>query len=331
MNEEDYDIQKIMDYLLANLSADETERFDELAFTDDQFAAMLKAAENEMVDAYLQGELSGARLEKFESYYLSSPRRREKVAFARSLQSFAEREIKVAKTETAKTAEKIPFWNFFKNPVFQFGFAAAALLIAAFGIFRLANYETEKPTIEKAQKTTPTPETAAISNQNQVQINENTTVQNSVPSAVNTEKPQSTPKPQKNVGEDNKPPPEKEKPALTPPKPIVAFLALAAPRRSSSSIPNFNLPKNAAKVAIELELVTDEYNLYHIKLAGETGKTNLQLKGSFKAQNKGARKVLNINFPAELLNDGIYLLIVSGVSKDGEEVIASYPFRSVIK
>lgn len=328
MNEKDYDNRKITAYLLADLSEEETVRFDELAFTDEQFAAAFKSAENNLIDSYLQGELADATLGKFETYYLASAHRREKVKFARALQTFVEKEI--GTFEKQRSSEKVSFRDFFASPLrlLQFGFAAAALLVVAFGIFWLANSQSEKPIIETAQKNTPTPQTAAMPNQTDEQNNINANVEIS-PSAVITDP---SPKPEKSVNENTKPAPGKEKLTATPQKPIVAFLALAAPLRGSNKIPLFTVPKNAAKIAVELELEGDEYDFYHVKLAGETGKTNLRLNGSFKARNRGGSKVLNLNFPSELLNDGIYLLTVSGIKKDGEaEVITTYPFRCVIK
>lgn len=46
MNKQTHDYQGITDYLLGSLRPDEVERFDELSFTDDEFAAQLQAAES---------------------------------------------------------------------------------------------------------------------------------------------------------------------------------------------------------------------------------------------------------------------------------------------
>lgn len=91
MNEKTYNNQVITAYLLGSLPEAETERFDELSFTDDRFADDLKTTENDLIDAYVQGELKNPMLEKFESYYLVSPVRREKVKFAQTFQIFAEK------------------------------------------------------------------------------------------------------------------------------------------------------------------------------------------------------------------------------------------------
>lgn len=72
-------------YLLGLLPDDEAERVDEASIVDDGVAARLRMAENDLVDAYVSGTLDGATRERFETCYLSSPRRRDKVAAARRL------------------------------------------------------------------------------------------------------------------------------------------------------------------------------------------------------------------------------------------------------
>ena len=97
--------QTSTEYLLGALPEAETERLDELSITDDEFAESLQAAEMDLVDAYVLGELTGADLERFKTHYLASPLRREKVEFAKVLQSFGEQELagSLVKTGTAPT------------------------------------------------------------------------------------------------------------------------------------------------------------------------------------------------------------------------------------
>jgi hypothetical protein len=49
---------------------------------NDGLAALLCIVEDDLVDAYVRGRLSGEMLERFESFYLESPYRRAKVRFA---------------------------------------------------------------------------------------------------------------------------------------------------------------------------------------------------------------------------------------------------------
>ncbi len=79
------DDQQLVRYLLGLLPEEDAERLDEASIADDEIAGRLRVVEDDLVDAYASGNLAGESLQRFESYYLSSPRRREKVRFAGSL------------------------------------------------------------------------------------------------------------------------------------------------------------------------------------------------------------------------------------------------------
>ncbi|HYJ47906.1 MAG TPA: hypothetical protein VEV81_14955, partial [Pyrinomonadaceae bacterium] len=147
MYKESYNDRVINEYLLGSLPAAEIEALDELSFTDDEFADALKVAEKDLVDAYVQGELRGAQLEQFESHYLASPSRLEKVRFAEAFQVFAEPGMvarEAAAGEPEKSVEsrqrlKKPGWfsasGIFKSPrlALQWGTALVALLALMVG------------------------------------------------------------------------------------------------------------------------------------------------------------------------------------------------------
>lgn len=101
MIKQDFTEQTLIQYLLGSLPEAEAERLDELSFTDEDFAAALQAAENDLVDAYVRGEVSGQRLEKFKSFYLSSPIRAQRVELARALP------ILLEKNSMPRTAEEV--------------------------------------------------------------------------------------------------------------------------------------------------------------------------------------------------------------------------------
>src|SRR5215470_14762592 len=69
-------------YLLGALPEADMERLNELSVTDDELAGRLDAVENDLVDAYVRGELPQEDLGSFKGFYLSSPKRREKVGLA---------------------------------------------------------------------------------------------------------------------------------------------------------------------------------------------------------------------------------------------------------
>lgn len=110
MSEQTFDQQIVTQYLLGALPEAEAERLDELSVSDDDFAAALSAAEKDLVDAYVQGELTGAELAQFKSHYLTSSLRREKVKFAQAFQVFAEQntDARVAEIQAVGTAGSAP-------------------------------------------------------------------------------------------------------------------------------------------------------------------------------------------------------------------------------
>jgi hypothetical protein len=73
---------QIVRYLLGLLPHEEAERLDEASVADDEFAARLRISEADLVDSYVRGKLDGETVKRFESYYLSSPRRRGNVKLA---------------------------------------------------------------------------------------------------------------------------------------------------------------------------------------------------------------------------------------------------------
>lgn len=116
--------RRLVDYVLGLLPETEAERVDEASVVDDAVAARLRAVEDDLVDAYVRGTLTGATLQRFETYYLASPRRREKVAFARNFTGAVDRAAVAA--PALKVRPRGTFWKLMA--------VAAVLLLACAGL-----------------------------------------------------------------------------------------------------------------------------------------------------------------------------------------------------
>ena len=103
----EHDDQVLIQYLIGSLPEAEAERLDQLSIADDEFVSRLSGAENDLVDAYVRGELSGDTLQRFGIHYLSSRSRRDKVAFANTLRL---REMREA-TRPAEAVAPRPSWR----------------------------------------------------------------------------------------------------------------------------------------------------------------------------------------------------------------------------
>jgi hypothetical protein len=144
-------------YLLGLLPADATERLDEESIADDEFAVRLRTVETDLIDSYVRGQLAGATLARFESYYLSSPRRREAVRVAANFVRAVDR--------SSTPAEDVTSSGRIARPTRLQWIAAAAALVTVVGgsllfqaarprreltIATSATGATERPTREAA-------------------------------------------------------------------------------------------------------------------------------------------------------------------------------------
>jgi hypothetical protein len=75
---------QIRRFLLGLLPEHETERLEEASIADDDFAARLRTTEGDLVDSYARGTLDEETRQRFQSWYLSTDRRRRNVQFASS-------------------------------------------------------------------------------------------------------------------------------------------------------------------------------------------------------------------------------------------------------
>jgi len=72
-------------YLLGELAGEDKARFEDQYMADESYFEGLCAAEDELIDSWLQGSLSVGQREQFEKAFLAVPRRRERVEWARTL------------------------------------------------------------------------------------------------------------------------------------------------------------------------------------------------------------------------------------------------------
>jgi hypothetical protein len=80
----------LLRYLLGVLPVDEADPIEEASIVDDDIAVRLDAMERDLVDNYVRGEMEGASLTKFRSWYLSSPLRVQKVEAGRAILGIAD-------------------------------------------------------------------------------------------------------------------------------------------------------------------------------------------------------------------------------------------------
>ena len=77
--------ETITRYLLGDLPETKQVEIEDRAFQDKECLASIEAVENDLIDEYARGELSGSARRQFERRFLASDERRQKVEFAKAL------------------------------------------------------------------------------------------------------------------------------------------------------------------------------------------------------------------------------------------------------
>jgi len=330
-----YNEELIVQYLLGSLSKAETERFDKLCFVDDEFAERLSAVENDLVDTYVRGELSGLKLERFDSHYLASPIRSGKVKIARAFQTHMEKAVATGQVVFAPEPSQINATSvkpllrlalplsFFNIP--RLALTAAAILGAlgvGWMVFELSRLRGQ---VDQAQAT------RIALEQREKELQESLERQQRASS--DTEKELKIIREEKDRLERQmaleRQIARSQSPALPANLNIVPF-KLAAPTRTMGQIPTIPIPPGTDYVVLQVELEPDDYPSYNAALLTQ-GKMPVGLKRErLKSRTTGESKVIDIIIPAPLLKSQSYLLAVTGISNRGlAEGERGYPFRVV--
>jgi hypothetical protein len=320
-NEIIFNDEDIVAYLLGTASAELTERFDELSITSDEFAEALAAADADLVDSYANGEMLAADRMQFESHFLKNRSAISKLTFAEAFRDFGSRETQ-APREVLEIEKQSATDGFFVSAIryLRWGFAAtaAALLLLALWIYfgasgpgdelsRNVNSQISSPRpidIINGREEESQPEIAQSTNG----IADNSSIQNNLNVAPKNTKP--TQQDETSVGR------------------VFAF-ALSPPLRSSNSASEIAIPKDTVRVSVRLEIESDEFKSYKVRLIGPSN-NEVWRAASIRSANSRSGRSITVSIPASSIRMGMYRFSVAGVRANGEsESIGDYPFRVV--
>ena len=135
--------EKIREYLLGKSTSEDSALVEERLLGDDEFYQQLLVVEDELVDQYLAGLLPDSEREQFETYFLATPERREKLRFTRNLKKY----VSSAEADRASIADytdvvperntspapnrPLKRFSFWSNPILSYSLAAAAVVAVA--------------------------------------------------------------------------------------------------------------------------------------------------------------------------------------------------------
>jgi hypothetical protein len=318
LTESAYDDRQLERYLLGLLPDEDAEHLDELSISDDKLAGRLLVVEDDLVDAYVSGELAGETLERFESFYLSSERRRQKVRFARSFllidrgagPAGSESGREPAKARAAerpgvsrkKSSLHLPFLQQ-SRPAWSFA-VAAALLIALGGPLL---YEVVRLRGDLNEARLASADLSQRARDLQQQLDERTARIEAGDSARPTDPP----------------------PAPTRALPVIALILLPQ-TRGIGPITTLAVPQGVDRVALELRLESSDFPRYQVTLTDPA--TNGVVWRSDRIAPGRADDVptVPVVIPASVLKAQHYSLELNGLGANGDaEVAGSYAFQVV--
>ena len=328
--------QRLTHYLLGTLPADEAERLDDLSVTDDDFAAQLSAAENDLVDSFVSGELSAKDAAQFKTAYLSSPRGREKVRFAESFFSFQQSHKIDSIAASADTSAAISSdisseakpknrWGFLTMPwlVPQWGVAGAALLLlVASGYLLTSNLQLHQR-IDRSEA-----ERASLVQRDQDLQRQLEARPPAISATSGTEATQ--PGGNQSVGKAGSDKLAIDKLAIEKLK-VAAFLLLPS-LRDAGPPPVVSVSRDTDLVVLKLELESNDFSRYRAALVDSATRRTLWTSSDLKPFADGNKHAISFAFRSALLKAKNYLVQLNGVHPNGTaELISSYPFRGVVK
>ncbi len=154
-------------YLLGSLSARELEQVEEQFFSDDDLFCELLETEDQLIEDYLDGQLSAEARDRFERYFLTMPARRRKVEITSLLKHSKlqhspanELQIEPPVKITRWWQEIAAAWRL-NQPVIGFSVAAAVLILAAISALLLIRQPQRTLDSTTAHLASPSPAASA--------------------------------------------------------------------------------------------------------------------------------------------------------------------------
>ncbi len=291
---------QLVRYLLGLLSDGEAERVDRLSVSSDEVAWRLRLAEDDLVDAYVRGTLDAEAIERFESFYLSSERRRQKVKFARTFVAAVDRR---GGSQESPSLRRVTVSR--SRTVWQLA-AAAVLLLAGFG---LSEYRRLRTDLTVAQSVS-----VALSNRARElerQLNDERLTGAGTARELESIRARGSAQ------------------GSSAPLPAIA-LVLLPQTRSAGPIATIAVPDGASLVALELRLESNDFARYQAALKDPGTNRIVWRRDSITTRAGGPMPTVAFSIPASVLRSQHYSLELNGTNAGGQaEVAGSYVFEVV--
>jgi hypothetical protein len=286
-------------YLVGLLPPEETEWLDEASIVDDEVALRIGVLEHELVDAYVTGTLAGDMLEPFESRYLTTPRRRRHVEFARRFLTAVDRAAHPGTedgSQAASRSRRSARWM-----------AAAALVLLTSGalLFQIVRLQTGL-NLARTERTALDSRARTLAQQ--------LTEQRAANAAVTRELER-----------------VRESAAAARPRLGTQTIALVLQpqTRALGPVPTLAIPPGVDLVAFALRLESNEASRYRVVLRDPASDRAVWTSDPIAATALGSGPAVLLVIPARVIEPRHYSLVLMDASARTGDVVGSYTFQIV--
>ncbi|HKP12406.1 MAG TPA: hypothetical protein VJZ91_09865 [Blastocatellia bacterium] len=305
MKHEDYNQELLVRYLLGHLDEPEQERVERAYLADADWQERLAIAEDELIDDYIHGTLPAADRAAFETHFLNSPRRHERVMFARAWQQY------VSKASPARPAETRPETTRRPSRTAVWLLLAATVVLAAGGGWLAV--ESARLRRELAQSQAERAALAQSEAESRRQVDDERARSEALAQQLNEVQPQG--------------PGEANRNGSTLPTPAIAsFMLAAGMTRGAGEAQSLSVPRGATQVRLQLLFRPPDSSpdsTYRAVLRTTEGRVVLSRDG-LKAQARGAAHIVNLS--TATLASGAYILTLDKHAAGSYETVAEYAF-----
>ena len=304
-----FEDQDLVRYLVGALPAEEADRLDQLSIAHDDFAWRLREIENDLVDSYVRSELSGETLARFKAFYMTTGKRRQKVQFAEGLRQFEATNATAGETADKLSKSRAPFWGTFPSPGIglQFGLLAALVMLLVAGFLLIENAHLRREVRNaRAQYESIDQHARDLENELKQQRTASTEAQ---------KKPEPSDRPTADIGRLK-----------------TVSLLLPPPTRGLSLLQTVTVHPHTDLVILLLTLESADFPRYRVAVKDPA--TNEVVWQSFEldASSAGDRKVVSAGLRANLLKARNYIAEVAGLSNGGRQrIVGDYPFHVILR
>lgn len=318
--------QKIVGYLLGELSEDEQVEIEDRAFADEKVLQEILAVEQDLLDDYVSGDIPEEKRRQFETHFLASEERRKKVVFAKALSAVVNEKPVSQEQRAVITAAPASSWlttltAFFTRPIAAYGFAAASLILFAIGSWLVVDSVRLRSELAQLRSN----QDSQLAQRQQLEKDLATErLKNQELLANRGTPPTQTPTP------ENLPQSPTEQPKST--SPIVATLVLLpGMSRGGASVPKVSLAKDASLLRLQIGIDPQEsYRRYRVELRNEKGQQVLA-QGNLAARVRHNGRSITLSVPANVINAGRYELALKGIAETGGTEDVGFYYFDVVK